>query len=217
MTVLLSAAEIRTLRRTWLQDYLDDHSEIGSGATVKVTAAAGATSVQLQGLGSGTIAAGAQLAFQAGGRYDVHTVMADAAITASEATVSLSPALLVAAPSSTAVGRVTERIGLFVQYSREHKTFWTDSQLQEFAVQAEHEFGWKIARANQPDVARYRAIRILANEHLLNSSTYLGFLFSIDPSNGGAAERARLRQQIDSDRAALAPAGFGGFSVPQVR
>lgn len=58
---LLSTAELRTLRRTWLRDLVDPHNEVGSGCTVKTEAAAGATSVALQGLGAGTIYVGTVL------------------------------------------------------------------------------------------------------------------------------------------------------------
>lgn len=216
MTTLLSAAEIRTLRRSWVRDYVDSHPEIGQTAELADDAAAGDVSLPLTGLGSGTIPAGAQVALRYSGRRDVHCVMAPALITAGDATVSVSPALLQDAAANTPVDPVTDYGDVY--NSSTNSEFWTDLELQDFALAAELEFGQRIARFPDPSTARMRAIRLLAFESRLNSSLWLGFIARqfADPTLT-QAERQRLRDQIASDRALFAPASCGGFTVPNRR
>lgn len=212
---LLSAADILTLRRSYLQDLVDDHLEIGASAVTTGTAAAGSYSLALTGLDSGEIPAGTMVAVQAGGRYDLHEITADATITATAATVYLSPALHVSTPGGTPVSPIAERIGLWAE--KRGSRFWSDSQIQSFASQASIDYRWQIARSVQPTITLYRGVQLLAFTQLLNSASYLALLYQVDPSSGGAAERTRIQSLIAEARAALQPASHGGYSVPRVR
>jgi len=213
---LLSAADILTLRRSCLQDLLDDHVEIGTSAVTTGTAAAGTYSVSLTGLGSGVIQAGTRLVLKPGGRHNTHEVAIGATITASAATVTVAPAVHVTVSAGTVVSPVPEKIGLWVE--KRNAQFWTDSALEAYAQEASISYRWQIAQSPQPSITLYRGIQCLAFTELLNSAQYLALLLQIDPSGSTVqAERIRLGSIVSQAKAAMQPASYGGFSVGRIR
>jgi hypothetical protein len=208
----LTAAALRTLRQTWLLDYIEDHLEIASTAKVSESAAAGGTSLVLSGLGAGTIPAGTRLTVRAAGRADTYTVAAAATITAGAATVTVSPPLRQAVPDDSPVERVPEYGDVY--NAKTNSLFWTDAQLQEFAVQAWREYGERIAQ-DPGEASLLRAVRLVANRHRLQSGLFLEFQARhLQEPTVLLAERTRIQDLIKDDETQLRPAGRGGFTRP---
>jgi len=209
----LSAAAIRSLRKTWLLDYREDHMEIASTAKTSGAAAAGGDSLALDSLGTGTIQAGTQILVRAAGRADVYTVTATATITANAATVTVSPPLRQAIPDDSPVERLPEYGDIY--NVKTNALFWPDSQLQDFAVTAWREYGERIAQSLDGESALFRAIRLVANRHRLQSGLFLEFQARhLQDPTVLIAERNRIQELIREDESQLRPAGRGGFSRP---
>lgn len=141
---------------------------------------------------------------------------ADAAITSNLATVTLTSGLEFKCIVSTAVLPSRELLGMYASNILPAQQFWSDARIEDLALQAEQDFGWQIARANQPEIKRYQAIRLLANQHILRDSEYWALMCRVAPPDG-AAERLRIKEQIREDEAGLRPASHGGFSVGQIK
>jgi len=145
---LLSATDITTLRRDWIGDEIDMRPEWGSSPHINTGAAAGATSLALAGLGSGSISRGARFQVWSAGVANSYTVSALATITAGAATVSITPPLVVAAVSADVVTVEPQRRSSFNRvFSRQ---FFSDVELEDFAIEAHRRWGRKLASATHP-------------------------------------------------------------------
>lgn len=185
----LGAADLLTLRNKWIDDYVNDHPEIGRTAATTSTAVSGATSLALGTLGvaSGTISKGTVLLLTVAGRFDRYSVTADATITASAATVYVAPALLSAVPSGTAVQAEPYYQSLFnkARAGENNPQFFTDDEIGELADRAESMWGQRIATSRDPQEFLFRGIRLLANQAKMDSSDF------------HAAVRAMARERFD--------------------
>lgn len=185
----LSAADLLTLRTKWIDDYVNDHAEIGRSAVTSSPAVSGATSLALGSLGiaSGTVYKGTVLLLTVAGRFDRYSVTADATITTSTATVYVAPALLSAVPGSTAVQAEPYYQSLFnkARAGENNPQFFTDDEIGELADRAESMWGQRIATSRDPQEFLFRGIRLLANQAKMDSSDF------------HAAVRAMARERFD--------------------
>ena len=210
----LSAADLLTLRTKWIDDYVNDHTEIGRTAVTSATAASGATSLALSGLGSGTILKGTVLLLTVGGRMDRYTVTADAMITANAATVYVTPALLAGVPSSTQVQAERYLQSLFNKATGGQ--FFSDDEVGELADRAESTYGKRIAGSVDPTEFLFRAIRLLGNEAKMDSSDYHAAVRAMARERYDI-EIDKLQRRIAEDQKAVASQVYGPRSFPVMR
>lgn len=216
MPDLLTAVDIDTLRRVWIQDLVDDQCEFGS-AFIAEAAQAGAVFVHLTGLGTGTLRRGTPFwIYFPGGSQERYHVAAECGITAGSAVVSISPALL----SSVAQGFTVkpEPYLKSVFNMRTGRPFFSDPDLQDLALQAVETYGRRIATAADPERARYRAIRKLALDQMLGpGSVFLAELAADDERNNADGIVKRLEKILQEDREFLETASRGASSFPVFR
>lgn len=197
----LSAADIATLRAHYLNDDVQERPEWGSSPVTSASAAIGASSLALSGLGSGTLTRGTSFYVASGGAVQRLTVTADAAITAGAATVSISPLLTQAVGSAAPITPEPLRRSVFNRVF--NRQLFTDVALQDLAAEAERLYGRKIYASDSPSTMRYRAIELLAlREMLLPGSEYQQALAAQDTSQQGRTELERLerrRKELESD------------------
>ena len=210
----LSAADLLTLRTKWIDDYVNDHTEIGRTAVTSATAASGATSLALSGLGSGTILKGTVLLLTVGGRMDRYTVTTDATITANAATVYVTPALLAGVPSSTQVQ--AERYLQSLYNKATGGQFFSDDEVGELADRAESTYGKRIAGSVDPTEFLFRAIRLLGNEAKMDSSDYHAAVRAMARERYDI-EIDKLQRRIAEDQKAVASQVYGPRSFPVMR
>ena len=210
----LSAADLLTLRTKWIGDYVNDHTEIGRTAVTSATAASGATSLALSGLGSGTILKGTVLLLTVGGRMDRYTVTTDATITANAATVYVTPALLAGVPSSTQVQ--AERYLQSLYNKATGGQFFSDDEVGELADRAESTYGKRIAGSVDPTEFLFRAIRLRGNEAKMDSSDYHAAVRAMARERYDI-EIDKLQRRIAEDQKAVASQVYGPRSFPVMR
>lgn len=216
MPDLLTAADIETLRRVWIQDLVDDHREFGS-AVIAESAQAGASSVHLTGLGTGTLRRGTPFwIYFPGGSQERYHVAAECSITAGSAVVSISPALLSSVSPAFTVKPEPYLKSVFNM--RTGRQFFSDPDLQDLALQAVETYGRRIATAADPERARYRAIRKLALEQMLGpGSVFVAELAADDERNNADGIVKRLEKILQEDREFLETASRGASSFPVFR
>ena len=216
----LSAADLLTLRKQWIDDYVNDHAEIGRSAVTSSSAVSGATFLALSSLGvtSGTVSKGTVLLLTAGGRLDRYAVTADATITASAATVYVSPALLSAVPGSTAVQAEPYYQSLFNKARAGENTsqFFTDDDVQELADRAESRWGQWIFSSSDPTEFLFRAIRLLANEAKMDSSDYHAAVRAMSRERFDV-ELDKIERRVNEDRKAVESQTYGPRSFAVMR
>ena len=210
----LSAAQILTLRTKWIDDYVNDHTEIGRSAVTSSVAASGATSLALSGLGSGTILKGTVLLLTVGGRLDRYTVTADATITANAATVYVTPALLAGVPGATQVQAERYLQSLFNKATAAQ--FFSDDEIGELADRAESTYGQRIAASRDPEEMLNRGIRLLANESKMDSSDYHAAIRAMARERYDI-EIDKLQRRIADDQKAVASQTYGPRSFAVMR
>lgn len=197
----LSAADLLTLRTKWIDDYVNDHTEIGRTAVTSTTAASGATSLALSGLGSGTVLKGTVLLLTVGGRMDRYNVSVDATITANAATVYVTPALFAGVPSGTQVQAERYLQSLYNKATGGH--FFSDDEVDELANRAESTYGQRIVGSRDPQEFKLRAIRLLANEAKYDSSDYHAAIRAMARERYDI-ELDKLQRRIGEDQKAVA-------------
>lgn len=209
----LGAADLLTLRTKWIDDYVNDHTEIGRTAVVTSPAVSGATSLALGTLGvaSGTVYKGTVLLLTVAGRYDRYAVSADATITASAATVYIAPALLSAVPGSTAVQAEPYYQSLFnkARAGENNPQFFTDDEIGELADRAESMWGQRIATSRDPQEFLFRGIRLLANQAKMDSSAVRAM-----SRERFDVELDKIERRINEDRKAVESQTYGPRSFP---
>lgn len=216
MPDLLTAADIDTLRRVWIQDLVDDHREFGS-AVIAELAQAGAVSVHLTGLGTGTLRRGTPFwIYFPGGSQERYHVAAECGIASGSAVVSISPALLSGVSPGFTVKPEPYLKSVFNM--RTGRPFFSDPDLQDLALQAVETYGRRIATAADPERARYRAIRKLALDQMLGpGSVFLAELAADDERNNADGIVKRLEKILQEDREFLETASRGASSFPVFR
>lgn len=208
----LSAADLLTLRTKWIDDYVNDHPEIGRTAVTTSPAVSGATSLALGTLGvvSGTVYKGTVLLLTVGGRYDRYSVTADATIAVSAATVYLAPALLSAVPGSTAVQAEPYYQSLFnkARAGENNPQFFTDDEIIDLAERAEGNWGQRIVGSYDPTEFLFRAVRLLANQAKLDSSDYHAAVRAMARERFDV-ELDKIERRINEDRKAVESQTYG--------
>ena len=207
----LSAADLLTLRTKWIDDYVNDHPEIGRTAATTSPAVSGATSLVLGSLGvaSGTVYKGTVLLLTVAGRYDRYSVTADATIAVSAATVYIAPALLSAVPGSTAVQAEPYYQSLFNKARAENNPqFFTDDEIGELADRAESLWGLRIAEAKDPTEFLFRGIRLLANQAKMDSSDFHAAVRAMSRERFDV-ELDKIERRINEDRKAVESQTYG--------
>lgn len=201
MPDILSASDIATLRAHHLNDDVQERPEWGPTPVTSAGAAAGAATLALSGLGTGTLTRGTSFYVSSGGAVQRLTVTADVTIAAGAATVSISPLLAQAVSSSASITVEPLRRSVFNRVF--NRQLFTDVALQDLAAEAERQYGRRIYSADSPATMRYRAIELLAiREMLLPGSEYQQALAAQDQSQQGRTELERLerrRQLIESE------------------
>lgn len=196
---LLSASDISTLRGPdWVADEIDSHTEWGAvgSANVKTAAAAGASTLALQGLATtGTLTARTTFAVVSGSTREEYQLAADATIAAGSATVSLLRPLVYAARVSD---RVEVRAFKRSSYNRQtSEEFFADADLEAFATRAEKRWARLFADADDPQSTRYLAITCLALQAMRDSTRYVDSVYEQKGNDNGRDYFARLQARID--------------------
>ena len=206
MPDLLSASDLLVLRTEWIGYLIDRRVEWGTAPKVGASASAGASSLQLAGLGTGTSRRGATFSVTAtGARY---TVTADQSITAGAATVSISPVLVANVTTNDLLSVDWKRVGAVARVF--DRLAFEDVHLQDLALRADQLYGVKIAQARDPLRMRYQAITLLAFRALLTpGSEFREALRIADPSGQGKTELDSLEQRVKEYEAVVADAKLG--------
>jgi len=194
---LLSAADILALRREEIGDEIDLHPEWGASGAAKVAsgASAGAASVALKALGTGSVKRGTPFAILSGTVLIRYTVTADATITAGAATVSISPVLAQAVLTNDSV--TVEPFYRSVFNKVFQRELVSDVALQDLALQAKQRYDKTISLADDPSRKFYRAIKLLAlREMLLPGSEFRQALQIADPNQQGRVEIESLEREL---------------------
>lgn len=202
MADILTAADIAELRRDWVVDEIDARPEWGSGsAKVQTGASAGAASVALSGLGTGTLRRGTPFTITTGTTSVRYTVTADVAITANAATVSVSPVLEQAVLANDPV-RV-ERYARSVFNRVFSRLLFSDVDLEDLARRAEEQWGVRIHDSGDPRRMRFKAISLLAISAKLESTEYESAVIQLEAQDGGRAHMERLERKRAEYEAAV--------------
>lgn len=218
MTDLLSAADLLELRHDWIEDDVYDRSvEWGAPGNAKIAAnaLAGAVSLSLKGLGTGTIERGTEFHLFSAVSPERYVVAADADVAlAGTATISLRKALIgptltndLVRPSPKCYSPFNERSGLF----------FTDDQIQTMADEAEQRFGARIHSSNDTRRMKFRAIEYLAVVRQLDSRRYQNAVEQEKPQDGGLSHFERLRRRRDELAAYLETKSSGPVFIPVYR
>lgn len=191
MADILTAADIAELRREWVVDEIDERPEWGSGgAKASAGAAIGAASVALTALGAGTIKRGTPFTLLNGTTENRYTVTADATITATAATVYVSP-LLVATVTTNDAARV-ERYYRSVYNRVFLRLLFSDVEIEDLARRAEERWGARIHDSADPRRMRFKAIAALAIKAKLESTDYESAVIQLEAQDGGRSHFERL-------------------------
>ena len=191
MADILTASDIAELRREWVVDEIDERPEWGSGgAKASAGAAIGAASVALTALGAGTIKRGTPFTILSGTTENRYTATADATITATAATVYVSP-LVVAAVSTNDPARV-ERYYRSVFNRVFRRLLFSDVEVEDLARRAEERWGQRIHDSVDPRRLRFKAIALLAIEAKLESTDYESAVIQLEAQDGGRGHFERL-------------------------
>jgi hypothetical protein len=193
---LLTTDQIETIRRKYVGDVWDPHPEWGKpgNAHVAATGAVGAASVYVTGLGSGSVRRGTRLRFA--GRQDQYQAAEATTISSGGvATVSLSPLLNQAVSVNDIVD--VEPYGASVFNRRYGRTFVSDIDLLDLAIQAQKEFGRKIATSPNPDETLLRAIALLVLRQMdLPGGEFEDAARASDPTGQGRVTLEKLGKKI---------------------
>jgi len=194
---ILTAADIAELRREWIVDEIDERPEWGSGgAKASAIAAIGAASVALTGLGAGTIKRGTPFYVRCGAVESRYVVTEPATITASAATVYVTPLVELVIDTNDPV-RV-ERYYRSVFNRVFHRLLFSDVEVEDFARRAEERWGARIHESTDPRRMRYRAIGALAIAAKLESTDYESAVIQLESQDGGRGHLERLaRKQLE--------------------
>ena len=191
MADILTAADIAELRREWVVDEIDARPEWGTGAAkVSTGASAGAASVALSGLGTGTIRRGTPFLIRSGSTEVRYTVTADVTITAGAATISVSPLLEQAVATNDPV-RV-ERYYRSVFNRVFQRLLFSDVEIEDLARRAEERWGTRIHESVDPRRQRFRAVALLAIQAKLESTDYETAVIQLEAQDGGRGHMERL-------------------------
>jgi len=194
---LLSSADIVALRREEIGDEIDLHPEFGASGAAQVAsgASAGAASVALKGLGSGTIKRGTPFSILSGTTANRYTVTADVTIAAGTATVAISPVLTQAVVTNDYVTVEAFYRSVFNKvFQRVH---FSDVNLQDIALQARQRYDARISAADDPTRMLYRAIKLIAlRQMLLPGAEFRQALQIADPNQQGRIEVESLEREL---------------------
>lgn len=212
MADILTAADIADLRREWVVDEIDERPEWGSGgAKASAIAAVGAASVALTALGVGTVKRGTPFTILSGTTENRYTVTADATITATAATVYVSPLVAAAVAVNDAV-RV-ERYYRSVFNRVFHRLLFSDVEVEDLARRAEERWGDRIHEAGDVRRMRFKAIGALAIAAKLESTDYEAAVIQLEAQDGGRGHFERLaakQKEYENDVAAkVTGPGYG--------
>lgn len=212
MADILTAADIAELRREWIVDEIDERPEWGSGgAKASAGAAIGAATVALTALGAGTVKRGTPFSLLSGTTENRYTVTADATITATAATVYVSP-LIVATVSTNDSARV-ERYYRSVFNRAFRRLLFSDVEVEDLARRAEERWGERIHEATDVRRMRFKAIAALAIAAKLESTDYEAAVIQLEAQDGGRGHFDRLaakQREYENDVAAkVTGPGYG--------
>lgn len=200
MADILTAADLAELRRDWVLDSIDERPEWGVTPKVKTSAAIGAASLALKGLGSGTIKRDTQMIVTTAGVPQSLTVTADATITAAEATVYVTPLLQRAVSSDDLVTVDAETRSVFNRVFG--RLMFSDVTIQDMARRAEERWGVRISDSPDPRRCRFAAIALLAIEEKLISTDYEAAVLRLQAADSGRGHFDRLeslRKRYESE------------------
>lgn len=200
MADILSSTDLAELRRDWVLDSIDERPEWGAAPKVKTGAAIGAASVALKSLGSGTLKRDTQIIITTAGVPQSLTVTADAAITAAEATVSITPLLQRAVLAEDLITVDSETRSVFNRVFG--KLMFSDVTIQDMARRAEERWGARISDAADPRRCRFAAIALLAIDEKLISTDYEAAVLRLQAADSGRGHFDRLeslRKRYESE------------------
>jgi hypothetical protein len=193
---LLTSQQLRTFRRDWIGDLVDDRVEWGATPAVAVAADAGDASLQLTGLGEGVVTKGTPFSLVLSDRAFRHFVSSDSSIASGDATITFTPRLSTAVPEGTRVYAEPIRRSIYNK-NTDGALFFSDPELQELARRAKERWTAWIAQESNAETALFIAMRVLAYETMLGDSNFRSVVEYENPD----AENyfARLREQLGQD------------------
>jgi len=169
----LTDEQIRTIRKDWIDDYVDLHPEWGISPTVRVSASVGSATLSLTSLGVGTINRGTPFDhLGAGIRRDTYTVMESVAIAAGNAVVSIQPLLATAATAGETVKpQPIYKSAYNRQNSKGIALLFSDADIQDMADEADRRWTRNISGANDIERRLLEGIELLAIDRKLRSGS----------------------------------------------
>lgn len=200
MADILSAADLAELRRDFVLDAIDDRPEWGAAPNVKTSALAGAASVVLKGLGTGTLKRDTQIVIVTANVPQTLTLTADATIAAAEATVSVTPILQRAVAADDAITVEPEYRSVYNRVFG--RLMFSDVTLQDLARRAEERWGTRISEARDPRRCRLAAIGLLAIDEKLVSTDYEAAVLRLQAADSGRGHYERLesaRKRLEAE------------------
>lgn len=217
MANLFTAAQLTKFRKVWINDLVDDHTEIGGGASTSASAAQGATSLALSGLGSasGTVSKGTGLLVHSAGYVRLYQAAADATISGSAATVTITPALWVAAASGDRVLPRADLAGAFNRKTR--RQLFLDSDIQDFATRAQQWRAREIAESPDPEEALFKATAVKVAESLLENTGWRDSLFAGEGADAARLALADIKELTAKFEREISPREFGPHTLSWVR
>jgi hypothetical protein len=208
---LLTDDQIQTLRREWLDDYIDLLPQWGT--PVAAVASKGAQTLALTGLASvGTLQSGTRFRLYHNGQAVDYYLTADALITTGAATIVFTPPLVGAVLSNAKVTPEPRRKSLYNK--RTGRLFFSDPELQNLADRVQRLRGAFVRGADDPDSATFRSIRYYGWTAMLSSDEYLNAVLA-DGANKAAVDAKRA--QISQDSAIIFRDQIGPQNVSFVR
>lgn len=213
---ILNAAQIDELRRLWICDHVDNRLEWGTAPAASASAAAGATSVAIDGLAAnGVLTAGTQFRVFHSSEGDYRTCTLAASVTANgsgAATVTLVSGLSFAVADNDRVFPVVDQASTFNK--RAGREYFSDDDIQTHAERALKLWGVTIAQSADPDEALLRAVAARCLRQMVNDPGFAEALYTGDTTNTtqAATEILRRLEKLATDWEAFFVQRPSGFS-----
>lgn len=191
MPTILTAAQILALRTGWINDHVDLRLEWGSAPAVNGSAAAGASSLPVDGLTTtGVIKADTVFEVYSDGEWVFQKVAADVTAVAGAATLTLTSPLRLAAQDNDPV-RV-KPLFRSAYNKRRREEYLTDDQIQTHAEMAKRLYAVQIADAVDREEALFKATAIRCVEQMVNDPGFAEVLYMGDTTNQTTAAKDML-------------------------
>ena len=192
-----------------MDDFIDLRPEWGT-ATVSSDASAGALTLAVSGLGSGTLRSGTTFTLDHNGNFQTYTLLTDTVPSAGAAVLPIAPPLV--APVSAGVAVTPESRKKSLYNKRTGRLFFSDADLQYHAQHAMKVKGRWIRQSENSDVALFRAVRFFGWTAMLSSDEYLAAILMND-ERGTAAKLIDAKKKLLDEDEGIVFAEEAGASI----